>query len=123
MTSPSTITNDPSYTKMIDRALRLIRGRSTAREQALAEELASYQDHRDETRLRSSIGAPADQTPADVTKVLRRPKGKDHLLVLYHDGMIIRAWLHPSGKRDPAREAAVWRCLRDHAIALREERN
>ena len=123
MTSPSTSTSDPSYTKLIEQALRLIRGRSTVREQALAEELANYQDLRNEARLRSSLGAPADPTPADVTKVLLRPKGKDHLLVLYHDGMIIRAWLHPSGKRDPAREAAVWRCLRDHAIALREERN
>lgn len=128
MTSPSNEaqTSDPSYQNLIKRALRLVSGhdRMTAREKALAEVVASTKLELDEAKRRASIGAAGDDVPEQVTQALRAPKGVDRLVVVYHDGMTIKASLHPRGKRDPEREALVWECIRENAIRTRKrERN
>lgn len=124
MTSPSNEapTIDPSYENLIRRALRLVRGggKSSARELALAELIASTELALDKKRRQASVGASGDDVPTQVTQVMRAPKGVDRLVVVYHDGMVIKAVLHPCGKRNPEREAAVWRCLRDNATRVRE---
>lgn len=48
--------------------------------------------------------------------------GQDQVVVVRHDGMTIKAVLHPAGKPSPDREAAVWRCIRERASLIREER-
>lgn len=117
-------TSDPSYENLIRKALRLVRGqeRSTARERALAEVIASTEMALDEKLRQASIGAAGDDVPRPISLVMRAPKGVDRLAVVYHDGMVIKAMLHPLGKHSPEREAAVWRCLRDNALRVREQR-
>lgn len=125
MTSPSNEaqTSDPSYQNLIKRALRLVTGheRMTAREKALAEEVARTELALDEAKRRASIGRPADEVPSQITQILRSPKGVDRLVVVYLDGMTIKASLHPLGKRDPQRESAVWQCIRETAFRAREQ--
>lgn len=118
----SQITSDPSYDKLIRKALRLIHTK-TRRECALAQEVSQALEERDEARRLASIGNAGDETPPEIARVLRSPAGEGHrTVVLYYDGMVIKAALHPSGRRRPAREAAVWRCLRDTAIKVRGAR-
>lgn len=112
MTSPST--HDPSFTKLINRALRIIHKRD-AREAALARELADLHVERDAIADRVS-----DETPVEVTRALRAPKGPDQVVALIHDGLLIKAALRPAGRRNPSREAAVWRCMRDTATRREE---
>lgn len=126
MTSPSNEahSSNPSYQNSIKQALHLITGheRMTEREKALAELVARTELALDEARRRASLNAAGDDTPEQITQVLRAPRGADRLVVVYHRGVTIKALLHPSGKRDPEREAAVWRCLRDTAIRERGHR-
>lgn len=127
MTSPSneapSTDPDPSYDNLIKRALRFLRGHEKAseRERALAALVACTELALDDAKRRASIGAPSDDVPAQVTQVLRSPRGVDRLVVVYHDGMTIKASLHPHGKRNPKREAAVWHCMRATAIRMREQ--
>lgn len=125
MTSPSNEApfSDPSYNNLIRRALRIARGRgrTAARERALAEVVACTELALDEAKRRASAGAVADHVPVQVTQVLRAPKGVDRLVIVYYDGMTIKANLHPLGRCSPRREAAVWRCMRDAAIRAREQ--
>lgn len=122
MTSPSNEapSTDPSYDSLLRRALRHI-SRSSARERALAEVVACTELALDEAKRRASIGAHDDVVPEQITQVLRSPKGVDRLVVVYYDGMTIKASLHPRGKRNPQREAEVWRCIRETAIRAREQ--
>lgn len=129
LTSPSSneatsVPLDNPQKNLIRRALRLTGGkrRSTAREQALADLVASTEVALGEARRQASIGGRRNETPLPICQVMRAPKGRDRLVVLYYDGMIIKAMLHPLGRRNPVREAAVWRCLRDNAINVREQR-
>ena len=111
-----------THNKLIRRALSILRGqrRSTAREQALAALVASTKAELEEARRRASTAG--DDVPAQVTQAMRAPKGADRLVVVYHDGMIIKGVLHSCGRRNPVREAAVWRCMRDTAVHERERR-
>lgn len=115
--------NDDPHNNLVRRALRIIGGqrRTTARERALAAFVASTKVELDEARRRASIGATGNDVPVQVTQVLRSPKGTDRVVVVYHDGMTIKALLHPIGKRNPERERAVWVCIRDTAIRQREQ--
>lgn len=125
MTSPSNEAplSDPSYDNLIRNAQRATRGRgrSSVRERALAEVVACTELALDEAKRRASIGAAGDDIPVQVTRVLRAPQGIDRLVVVYYEGMTIKANLHPIGKRNPQREAAVWRCMRETAIRLRKQ--
>ena len=114
---------DP-YKSLIKRALRLVtgHGRPSAREQALAQLVASTKAELDEARRRASIGSAGDETPLPITQVMRSPKGTDRRVIVHYDGMVISAVLHPLGKRNVDRESEVWRCLRDQAIRVREQR-
>lgn len=133
MSSPSSSTassvpsyNPPpnTYDSLIKRALRLVtgHGQPSAREQALAQLVASTKAELDEARRRAGIGSTGDETPLPITQVMRSPKGADRRVVIFYDGMVITAVLHPLGKRNPRREAEVWRCLRENAIRVREQR-
>lgn len=116
MTSRSN--SDSSYDNLIKRALRLV-GRSSSREQALAEAVAATELARDDAQRQASIGSAGDAVPPQISQVMRAPKGTDRLVVVYHEGMVIKALLHPRGRRNLEREEAVWRCLRDTAIRER----
>lgn len=116
LTSPST--TDPSYNSMIAKALRLLRGRA-ARERALAEVVKNHRAQRDEFLLAKSLNYAGDDTPQEVIDALREPAGVDQLIAVYRDGMLIKAVLHPRGRPDPEREAVVWHCLLDQALAER----
>jgi hypothetical protein len=105
---------------MIERALRLIRSRRTARERAIVEVLAHYQNQH-QGAITRTIRTPKHTTPTSITHALRGPSGQDQVVVLHHEGMTIKAVLHPAGRPDPDREAAVWRCIRDRASLVREE--
>lgn|GEM_PF-3757018 len=118
----SQTTDDPSYNKLIAKALSLLQPKSV-RETARAREVATALEQRDEARRLASIGSRGDETPIEITRAMRSPAGRDdQKVVLYHDGMVITAAIHPIGRRSPTREAAVWRCLRDTAIEVREGR-
>ncbi|MEO3869429.1 hypothetical protein ABGB18_11405 [Nonomuraea sp. B12E4] len=108
---------------MISKALRILRRTSARRERVLAAELARAFVERDEAlREVAAVTAGEEETPQPITQALRSPKGKDRLVVVRYDGMTIKAVLHPIGRRNAEREAAVWRCLRDTAIAERDRR-
>ncbi|MET9339207.1 hypothetical protein [Nonomuraea sp. NPDC003804] len=120
MTSP-TNDHDPLFDNLVQKALGLTKRRS-ARERAIAQGVADFRVYRDEVLMQKSLDDPGEDTPREITEALRAPKGADQLVAIYHGGMLIKARLHPTGRRDPAREAAVWRCLRDTAVKIREER-
>ena len=118
MTSPCT--SDQSIDNLIAKALRLISGR-TARERALAEVFKNYQaqfQERRPGRHRVITGG----TPHEVVDALRAPVGVDRVVTVYDNGVVIRAVLHPHGRPDLEREAAVWQCLRAQADAKRGDR-
>jgi hypothetical protein len=121
LTSP--ISNDASSYRSIEKLIQKALGLTSRslREQALAQAMANTRIELDEARRQASIGGDATATPIEVVQVMRAPKGVDRTAVVYHDGMVIKARLHPSGKRNPEREAAVWACIRDTAIATREQ--
>jgi hypothetical protein len=123
MTSPSNDAplSDPSYNNLIRKALRLVRGRDrvSARERALAEMVVYTELALDEARRQASIGDPGNHVPEQIARIMRAPKGRDRLAVIYYDGMTIKVSLHPLGKRNPEREAAVWRCIRETAMRAR----
>lgn len=119
--STSTSTAETPYNRMIERALQLVRSRRTARERALVEVLAHYQNQHQAAITRTSC-TPKHATPTPITHALRGPVGQDQVVVVRHDGMTIKAVLHPAGKPSPDREAAVWRCIRERASLIREER-
>lgn len=130
MSSPSSSpvpSYDPppdSYNSLIKRALRLVtgHGRPSARERALAQLVASTEAELKEARRRAGIDSTGEETPLEIAQTMRSPKGTDRRVVVHYDGMVITAVLHPFGKRNPEREAEVWRCLRDNAIRVREQR-
>lgn len=115
--SPSN--NDPSFNRLMNTALRIIRRRE-ARAEALAQQVANLTAYRD--AVRQSIDVPAGETPAEVSRAMRAPVGPERVISIAHNGMLITAALHPTGRRNPEREAAVWRCIRDRAYQVREER-
>ena len=127
MTSPSNEapSTDPSYDNLIKRALRLAlgQGRSSARERALAEMVTYTELALDKAKRRASIGTPGHDVPEQIAQIMRSPKGVDRLVVVYFEGMTIKASLHPLGKRNPQREAAVWQCMREAALRMRERRS
>ena len=123
--APNHRSTDPSYTKLINTALRLVTRNPGAREQALAAAIAEAEAQREDARLQAgeTIAPPDGSTvPAQIIHTLRSMPGKDRLVVVHHEGMRISALLHPIGRPNPEREEAVWRCLRDTAISVRDER-
>ncbi|MFI7691710.1 hypothetical protein ACIBQ6_21765 [Nonomuraea sp. NPDC049655] len=83
--------------------------------------VASTELELDEAKRRASIGADGEEVPEQITHALRAPKGANPTVVVYHEGMTIKANLYSQGKRNPRREAAVWRCIRETAIRAREQ--
>ncbi|MFB4280784.1 hypothetical protein ACBJ59_36230 [Nonomuraea sp. MTCD27] len=122
MTSPrsneASSNGKSSYDTLIRKALRLLR-RSSAREEVLTAQLARAFLERDRLQQQLIIAESDAHAQAEISKVMRSGSG-EKLVVIQHDGMTIRAILHAPGRRAPAREAAVWRCLRDTAINARE---
>lgn len=117
MTSPNNQdSSDHSYNNLVAKALRYI-ARRGQRANTLAQQLSDARLERDFI----AAGIDGDATPIEVSHVMRGPVGPDQLATVVHDGMLIKAMLRPSGKRNPAREAAVWRCMRDAAYQVREE--
>jgi hypothetical protein len=92
------------------------------REQAFAQRVAETQLQLDEARRKASIGDSGDTIPAEIKQVMRAPKGVDRTIVVYHDGMTIKASIHPLGMRNLEREAEVWRCIRETAVSVREQK-
>lgn len=66
---------------------------------------------------------PKHATPPNIAHALQGPLGQDQVVVVHHDGMTIKAVLHSTGRTSPDREAAVWRCIRERALLVREERS
>lgn len=119
MTSPCT--SDPTLDKLIAKALRLIRGR-TAREQALAEVFKNYRAQHCKQPQASRFHATGE-APQQVVDALRSPVGVDRVAIVRYEGMLIKAVLHPHGKPDLQREAAVWQCMRAQAVKERGDPN
>ncbi|TDD54528.1 hypothetical protein E1286_04885 [Nonomuraea terrae] len=87
--------------------------RSSAREQALVTKVAFAEIALSEARRQASLAADAADVPVEISKALRAPRGVDSVVEVYHRGVRIRSLLHALGRRDPAREARVWQCLRE----------
>lgn len=112
--------HDPSYDNLIAKALRLIRRRE-GRERAIAEAVNDFRVRRDEALLKRSIDRPTEGTPHEIVTAMQAPAGVDRFVAVYRGGMLIKAMIHPRGESNPEREAAVWRCLLDQAMAVRED--
>ncbi|MBN6054576.1 hypothetical protein JYK22_21720, partial [Nonomuraea sp. RK-328] len=84
----------------------------------LAQEFAGLHVERD--LLAADLHA-GNETPPVVSRAMRAPAGTSRVVAVVHDGMLIKAALYPTGKRNPTREAEVWRCMHDMAHKVREE--
>ncbi|MBB6556259.1 hypothetical protein [Nonomuraea rubra] len=100
--------------------LRLVQ--RPTRERVIAAEVARALLERDRLERQVREVSNDEGTPIEVSRAMRSPAGTDQVIELRYDGMTIRAALHPSGKRNPVREAKVWHCLRDNAVETRKRR-